>query len=119
MAAFNNPLDAVNAGQAIHLCFHSARTDSPKLRISLNTGPCIAVKLNTGIDYFGHTVNVAAKLQSLAEAWQIAISDAVYGSAGVAPWLAEQGVALEDLSYSSKALLGAIGVKRWSVTSDK
>ena len=75
------------------------------------------MRLNTGIDYFGHTVNVAAKLQGLAEAWQVAVSEQVYAAQGVAAWLAEKGVTVEPLSYSSKALLEAIPVKRWSVFS--
>ncbi len=116
MGAFNDPLDAVKAAKAIHDCFYAAREDSlARLRISLNTGPCIAVRLNTDIDYFGHTVNVAAKLQSVAESWQIAMSLAVFEAPGVAGWLAEQGAVLEDLAYSSKAIPEPIGVKRWTV----
>jgi class 3 adenylate cyclase len=38
----------------------------------------IAVQLNTGIDYFGSTVNFAAKIQSCADAYEIAMSSAVY-----------------------------------------
>jgi class 3 adenylate cyclase len=116
MGAFNNPLDAVKAAKAIQDCFYAARQDTlARLRISLNTGPCIAVRLNTDIDYFGHTVNVAAKLQAVAESWQIAMSLAVYRAPGVAEWLDEQGAPLEDLSYSSKAIVDPISVKRWTV----
>jgi class 3 adenylate cyclase len=116
MGAFNNPLDAVKAAKAIQDCFHVGREgSSTRLRISLNTGPCIAVRLNTDIDYFGHTVNVAAKLQAVAESWQIAMSQAVYQAPGVADWLAEQKAPLEELSYSSKAIPDPISVKRWSV----
>src|SRR5262249_62115725 len=113
MGAFRDPVDAVRAAAAIQKTFHPERADLPtRLRISLNTGPCIAVKLNTDIDYFGHTVNVAAKLQALAESWQIAMSEAVYGAPGVAAWIAEQGASLEDVSYASKAIKEAISVKR-------
>jgi class 3 adenylate cyclase len=116
MGAFPDPLDAVKAARAIQDRFHKTRADSlARLRISLNTGPCIAVHLNTGIDYFGHTVNVAAKLQSLAESWQIAMSEAVYRAPGVAAWLADQGAVLEDVEYTSKALRQGIAVKRWTV----
>jgi class 3 adenylate cyclase len=116
MGAFNNPLDAVKAAKAIQDCFHIGRADSlARLRISLNTGPCIAVRLNTDIDYFGHTVNVAAKLQSTAESWQISMSHTVYAAPGVAAWLGEQGATLEDLAYTSKAIPEPIAVKRWTV----
>lgn len=120
MAAFTNPLDAVVAAKEIHECFHPERSDNQtRLRISLNTGPCIAVKLNTDIDYFGHTVNVAAKLQSLVDAWQVAMSTAVYEAPGVSAWLAAQHAALEDVTYDSKSLRTAVRVKRWTLYRDQ
>jgi class 3 adenylate cyclase len=116
MGAFNNPLDAVKASKQIHDCFHQARTDTPvRLRISLNTGPCIAVKLNADVDYFGHAVNIAAKLQTLAEAGHTAMSDAVWRAPGVAAWLEQQGAVLEDVVYASKAIAEPVAVKRWTV----
>jgi class 3 adenylate cyclase len=116
MGAFNDPLDAVKAAAKIHERFHRTRTDTlARLRISLNAGPCIAVRLNTDLDYFGHTVNVAAKLQALAEAWQIAMSEAVFSAPGVAAWLAERGATLEAIEYTSKAIPEPVRVKRWTV----
>ncbi|HEU4728320.1 MAG TPA: DUF5939 domain-containing protein [Kofleriaceae bacterium] len=116
MAAFVDPVDAVRASREIHDSFHPGRTDTPiRLRISLNTGPCIAVRLNANADFFGGTVNVAAKLQALAEGYQIAMSDATYGAPGVAGYLAEQGAELEILAYTSKALPDPVGVRRWIV----
>ncbi|HEY0192055.1 MAG TPA: DUF5939 domain-containing protein [Kofleriaceae bacterium] len=119
MATFVNPLDAVKASHQIHDAFHPRRADTPiRLRISLNTGPCIAVKLNANADFFGGTVNVAAKLQALAEGHQIALSAATHRAPGVAAYLAEHGAELEQLAYTSKALPGPIEVMRWSVYRD-
>jgi class 3 adenylate cyclase len=116
MATFVNPVDAVRASQQIHHTFNPQRDDTPiRLRISLNTGPCIAVRLNANADFFGGTVNVAAKLQALAEGYQIAMSEATYRAAGVAEYLAEQKADLENLTYESKALREPVSVKRWSV----
>ena len=114
MATFSSPIDAVKASRKIHDAFHPARTDTPiRLRISLNTGPCIAVRLNANADFFGGTVNVAAKLQALAEGHQIAMSEATYRAA--ADYLASEGAELETLEYTSKALPAPVAVKRWSV----
>lgn len=119
MAAFNDPLDAMKASKEIHACFPPGRTDTQtRLRISLNSGPCIAVKLNTGIDYFGQTVNLAAKLQSLAESWQVAMSEQVLRAPGVAAWLEKEGAKLEDVTFSSKALRAPLPVKRWTCFSE-
>jgi class 3 adenylate cyclase len=116
MAAFVSPLDAVRAARQIHDAFRPGRADTPiRLRISLNTGPCIAVRLNANADFFGGTVNVAAKLQALAEGYQIAMSEATYRSPSVADYLAEQGAELEILSYTSKALPDPVTVRRWTV----
>jgi class 3 adenylate cyclase len=116
MATFVNPVDAVRASRQIHDAFSPARADTPiRLRISLNTGPCIAVRLNANADFFGGTVNIAAKLQALAEGYQVALSETTYRAAGVAAYLAEQRAELDELRYESKALREPVGVLRWTV----
>ena len=116
MATFGDPLDAVRASRAIHDAFMPARADSPiRLRISLNTGPCIAVRLNSNADFFGGTVNIAAKLQALAEGHQIAMSEATFRGPGVAEYLAREDITLEELVYTSKALSEPVAVRRWTV----
>ncbi|MCW5806353.1 MAG: adenylate/guanylate cyclase domain-containing protein [Deltaproteobacteria bacterium] len=116
MATFIDPVDSLRASKKIHEAFHPRREDTPiRLRISLNTGPCIAVRLNANADFFGGTVNVAAKLQALAESYQIAMSDDTYNGPGVAAYLAEQNADLEALEYASKALKAPVGVRRWTL----
>jgi class 3 adenylate cyclase len=116
MAAFTNPVDAVRAAQAIHQAFPPQTPPAvTRLRISINTGPCIAVRLNTELDYFGHTVNIAAKLQGLADAWQVAMTEATYQAPGVSAWLEEQKPKLESLTYESKAIDAPVGVRRWTL----
>jgi class 3 adenylate cyclase len=116
MATFVDPVDSLKASAKIHRTFHPTRADTPiRLRISLNTGPCIAVRLNANADFFGGTVNVAAKLQALAEGYQIAMSEATYRAPGVADFLASEKAELEELSYTSKALPAPVGVRRWTL----
>ena len=116
MATFVDPVDAVRASAKIHRTFYPTRADTPiRLRISLNTGPCIAVRLNSNADFFGGTVNVAAKLQALAEGYQTAMSDATYSGPGVAEFLASEKADLDNLTYTSKALPAPVGVKRWTL----
>jgi class 3 adenylate cyclase len=104
MASFTDASRAVRAAQAMHEAFHPGREDTTvRLRASMNTGTCIAVNLNSNIDYFGNTVNVAAKLQCCAEGGDIALSDDTLRSPGVAECLEELGAELErvDLDLSS------------------
>jgi class 3 adenylate cyclase len=78
MASFPSTMEALTAAVAIQRRFHGARTDTRiRLRISVHSGPVIAVHLNTGIDYFGNTVNFAAKIQGCAGAGEIAVSELV------------------------------------------
>lgn len=115
MGAFNDPLDAVRAARAIHRAFGPGK--AMRLRISINTGPCIAVRLNANIDYFGHAVNLAAKLQAAAESWQIALSETTLRAPGVIDYLAGEAAALEDVTIPVKGLPAPLQVKRWTVAT--
>ena len=86
MAVFSRPTDAVSA--ALHILGDIERYNGEHgdpsiiLKIGAHCGPSIAVTLNDNLDYFGQTVNVAARVQSLADAGEICISEALYSAAG-------------------------------------
>ncbi|MDL2397732.1 adenylate/guanylate cyclase domain-containing protein [Rhizobium mayense] len=92
MAAFSCPADAVSA--ALHILGVIARYNAAHgepsliLKIGAHCGPSIAVSLNENLDYFGQTVNVAARVQSLADAGEICISEALFSAPGVSKLLA-------------------------------
>ncbi|HET6890623.1 MAG TPA: DUF5939 domain-containing protein [Pyrinomonadaceae bacterium] len=48
------------------------------LKAGIHSGPCIAVTLNDRLDYFGSTVNMAARLESLSTGSDVIISRSVY-----------------------------------------
>jgi class 3 adenylate cyclase len=114
MAAFVDARDAVRACAGIQRRFPPGST--LRVRVSLNAGPCIAVNLNSGIDYFGSTVNMAAKLQQLAEAGEVALSASVHDAPGVAALLdAEADEPLETAVLEHAALDTPMKVYRWTV----
>ena len=120
MAAFSTSLDGLKAAQAIHRCFPPGREDIPvRLRISLNQGACIAVNLNAGIDYFGSTVNLAAKLQALAGAGQVSFSEAVRRAPGVESFLAPVGAAVEEAWLESRAYDQPYKAYRWDTEANR
>jgi class 3 adenylate cyclase len=47
------------------------------LKIGIHEGPCLAVRLNDSQDYFGQTVNMAARVQGLASSRAIFVTKAV------------------------------------------
>ena len=48
------------------------------LKIGIHKGAAIAVTLNERLDYFGQTVNIAARVQHLAGADEIYVSEDAY-----------------------------------------
>ena len=111
MAAFSDPPAAVRAASDIHRKF-PATGPGLHLRVSINTGPCIAVNLNSGIDYFGGTVNTAAKLQRCASAGEVALSTTVLAAPGVQDTLARLGGAVRPTQLNHDAL-GLLDVSVW------
>jgi class 3 adenylate cyclase len=74
MAAFTDVSLALKANQEIHLAFKDHK-NSLVLRTSFHIGHVLCVNLNVGLDYFGQTVNTAAKLQGWAEGFETAVSE--------------------------------------------
>jgi class 3 adenylate cyclase len=87
MASFLNPLDAVKAAlemnREITLFNRAFGRRDVILKIGIHKGPCIAVTLNDRLDYFGQTVNTAARVQGLAGAEELYITDEVFAFPGV------------------------------------
>jgi class 3 adenylate cyclase len=92
MAVFSRPTDAVSAALDILGVIerYNGEHGDPSiiLKIGAHCGPSIAVTLNDNLDYFGQTVNVAARVQSLADAGEICVSEALYSAPGVSDVLA-------------------------------
>ena len=62
------------------------------LKIGIHDGPCLAVMLNERQDYFGQTVNIAARVQSLSTAQEIHITGPVIDAPGVATMLEKEAI---------------------------
>jgi class 3 adenylate cyclase len=62
------------------------------LKIGIHEGPCLAVTLNNSQDYFGQTVNIAARVQSLADSRAILVTKPVVDDEKSARVLASSGL---------------------------
>jgi len=62
------------------------------LKIGIHEGPCLAVTLNNSQDYFGQTVNMAARVQGLASSRAIFVTQPVIEDANTAKLLASSGL---------------------------
>ncbi|MBI2059892.1 MAG: adenylate/guanylate cyclase domain-containing protein [Nitrospirae bacterium] len=87
MASFLTPKDGVNAALGMIKEIDAFNQTLPSkdiiLKVGVHKGPSIAVTLNERLDYFGQTVNIAARVQGLAEAEEIYVTDDVYRSSQV------------------------------------
>ena len=54
------------------------------LKAGIHIGPCIAITQNERLDYFGSTVNIAARLVGLSLGGDLVVSDAVVADPEVA-----------------------------------
>jgi class 3 adenylate cyclase len=62
------------------------------LKIGIHEGPCLAVTLNNSQDYFGQTVNMAARVQGLASSRAIFVTQPVIDDKKTANILAKSGL---------------------------
>jgi class 3 adenylate cyclase len=81
MAVFRDPADGFRAALDMQRgidAFNRSREQQPlRIKIGLHQGPCIAVTLNERLDYFGSTVNIAARLEGQSSGNDIITSDAI------------------------------------------
>lgn len=88
MATFSSPSQAMSAAMRMLDAMRELNRQSGQedllLKIGMHEGPCIAVTLNERLDYFGQTVNIAARVQGLARAQSIFFTGAVFEDAKIA-----------------------------------
>ena len=96
MASFHEPLNAIRAAldmlAQIRRFNDSVGEELITLKIGAHVGHCLAVTLNGRLDYFGQTVNLAARVQGLAAENDIYMSDEIYRLPGAADLLAASSV---------------------------
>jgi class 3 adenylate cyclase len=86
MATFLVSADAVEAVYDIYESFEmfnagNLNRDDIIIKSGIHRGPCIAVTSNDKLDYFGQTVNIAARVQGLSTGGEIVLSGKVFHEA--------------------------------------
>ncbi len=79
MAAFSDPAQAVRAALTMQEQIGSSERGVPDLvlKVGVHAGPSVVVTLNDRLDYFGSTVNMAARLQGQSIGGDIVLSTSV------------------------------------------
>jgi class 3 adenylate cyclase len=88
MATFIRPEHALAAGLRMRAAMDALNvergTTDLVVKIGIHEGPCLAVMLNERQDYFGQTVNIAARVQGLSTSQSIHITGPVIDAPAVA-----------------------------------
>jgi class 3 adenylate cyclase len=114
MAAFSRPADCIAA--ALHILQMIGRFNREHgqpaiiLKMGAHCGPSIAVTLNENLDYFGQTVNIAARVQSFADAGEICLTEALYTAPGVRELLT--GLDVDEFDAPLRGIEGSARVYR-------
>lgn len=108
MAVFSRAADALQAAiecQEAIAQLNERHPERPPLRLKLglHRGPCIAITANEVLDYFGSTVNAAARIQGISVGGDIILSQAVADDPQVTALLA-QYEAVERFESALKGL---------------
>lgn len=114
MATFTTPDRALAAALAMREGMRRLNAEAGRpdllLKIGIHEGPCLAVNLNDRQDYFGQTVNIASRVQSLADTQAIfATRPVVENSASVA-LLAASGLAPVPRSAHLKGVTEEVAI---------
>ncbi len=104
MAIFRQPVNALKAMLAAQetLAAPAAGTAPLTLKAGIHEGPCIAVTLNDRLDYFGSTVNMAARLESLSTGNDVVISNSIYEDAEVQEFMRVENLRAEPFEITLK-----------------
>ena len=96
MATFIRPEHAIVAGLRMRAAMDALNvergTDDLVVKIGIHEGPCLAVMLNERQDYFGQTVNIAARVQGLSTSQAIHITGPVIDAPAVAAILDREAI---------------------------
>jgi class 3 adenylate cyclase len=99
MATFPTPDRAVAAALRMREAMRDLRAvhsgDGLMLKIGIHEGPCLAVMLDNRQDYFGRTVNIAARVQALADSRSILATTPVVTHPKASGLLAASGLELQ------------------------
>lgn len=121
MAAFVEERDALDASFAMHRAFPAFRagnSDASRtfLKIGVYAGPCYVVTANGILDYFGQTVNIAARLQGASGPGEVVLDGRFADEAERSGWLESFSIS-EHFEARLKGLPHPVRVAR--IVADK
>lgn len=117
MGVFTDEVSAIEAAFTMHdslSASNRSRDDGEELvlRIGVHRGPVITVTLNGSIDYFGRTVNIAARTQAVSEPGQLSMGESFIRAPGVKEALLHRVSRVKRGAVVMKGIEGSVPVYR-------
>ncbi|HET6596606.1 MAG TPA: DUF5939 domain-containing protein [Anaerolineales bacterium] len=89
MATFRHPVAALRAVWNAQTNIAEYGEPMLWLKVGMHKGPCIVVNLNGRLDYFGSTVNIAARLPAFSQGGELVFTDEIKEDLEVQQFLSE------------------------------
>ena len=109
MATFPTPDRAMAAALKMREALKDLKGDL-LLKIGMHEGPCLAVLLNDRQDYFGRTVNIAARVQGLATSRSIFATRCVVTNSEASTLLRSNGIAATPEKRSLRGIADQVEI---------
>ncbi|TGL17572.1 adenylate/guanylate cyclase domain-containing protein [Leptospira levettii] len=113
MGSFIKPLDALYAALDAHREFASRQLSQVgylKIKMGLHSGSAIVVNLNKSVDYFGNSVNLAARVQGSVEDHEISFTKRILDDAEVHKFLKSKRARIRHRDEKFKGINGSVDV---------
>ncbi len=112
MAIFTDALAALRAALEAQQKTMALPGERPVVKAGIHAGPCIAVAANEILDYFGSTVNLAARVQGESHGDDIVLSEALAADPRIREALAAAGAKTERYETVLKGIPGMFKLTR-------
>jgi len=89
MATFRHPINALRAVWNAQAKIAERGEPMLWLKVGMHKGPCIVVNLNDRLDYFGSTVNIAARLPAFSQGAELIFTEEINDDPEVQEFIAE------------------------------
>jgi class 3 adenylate cyclase len=89
MATFRHPIAALRAVWNAQTKIAEYGEPMLWLKVGIHKGPCIVVNLNDRLDYFGSTVNIAARLPAFSQGGELVFTEEINNEPEVQEFLAQ------------------------------
>ncbi|NOH04801.1 MAG: adenylate/guanylate cyclase domain-containing protein [Chloroflexi bacterium] len=105
MGAFRKPVSALRAIWSVQKELAARGVPPLLIKVGIHHGPCIAVNLNDRLDYFGSTVNIAARLPGFSSGGEAIFTESIRNDPEVLEFL-ERNAAPNSLTRFQGELRG-------------